>query len=218
MTDNSNGNSHNDQQKPKIEDFDITEPSDSISLGPKAGKSTSDKKKGNRNAVTHSLYSKFVILPDESESEFNALLEDLRTEWQPHGRSEFEAVFDLGYLTLLKQRLRKWAQSRFQGGPQSNSLKRTLRDKEAPPLDAEGQKQSQNPLTYAQFKEVSELLTRLDAQIDKTLRRLTQLKMLKCEPNLFEPLPQIESPSMAPDDTPETDVPTKNIKTETDQS
>jgi hypothetical protein len=168
--------------------------------------------------MTHGLYSKFVILPDESESEFRTLLDDLGTEWLPHGRSEVEAVFDLGYLILLKQRLRKWAQSRFQGWPQNNSRNHTLRDKEALPPDTEGQKQSQNSLTYGQFKDVSDLLARLDTQIDKTLRRLTSLKVLKrTEPNLFE-VAQIESVPMVPDDTPETELPSETVKTETDQS
>jgi len=119
---------------------------------------------------------------------------------------------------LLKQRLRKWAQSRFQGWPQNNSRNHTLRDKEALPPDTEGQKQSQNSLTYGQFKDVSDLLARLDTQIDKTLRRLTSLKVLKrTEPNLFE-VAQIESVPMVPDDTPETELPSETVKTETDQS
>ena len=169
--------------------------------------------------MTHGLYSKFVILPDESEDDFEALLDDLRSEWQPHGCSEVEAVFDLGYLILLKQRLRKWAQNRFQGGPQKNSLKQTLRDNEATSLDTEGQKQSQNALTYAQFKDVSDLLARLDAQIDRTLRRLTSLKVLKrSEPNLFKSPPQIESVPTVPDDTPETEALSETVKTETGQS
>jgi len=218
MTNDSNGNSSNDQQTPKLNDFDTTKSSDAVGPAPKPGKSAGDKKKGNRNAMTHGLYSKFVILPDESESEFRTLLDDLGTEWLPSGRSEVEAVFDLGYLILLKQRLRKWAQSRFQGWPQNNPRNHTLRDKEALPLDTEGQKQSQNSLTYGQFKDVSDLLARLDAQIDKTLRRLTSLKVLKRnEPNLFE-VAQVESVPMVPDDTPETELPSETVKTETDQS
>jgi len=218
MTNDSNGNSSNDQQTPKLNDFDTTKSSDAVGTAPKPGKSAGDKQQGNRNAMTHGLYSKFVILPDESESEFRTLLDDLGTEWLPHGRSEVEAVFDLGYLILLKQRLRKWAQSRFQGWPQNNSRNHTLRDKEALPPDTEGQKQSQNSLTYGQFKDVSDLLARLDTQIDKTLRRLTSLKVLKrTEPNLFE-VAQIESVPMVPDDTPETELPSETVKTETDQS
>ena len=92
MTNDSNGNSSNDQQTPELNDFDTPKSSDAVGRAPKPGKYAGDKKKGNRNAMTHGLYSKFVILPDESESEFRTLLDDLGTEWLPHGRSEVEAV------------------------------------------------------------------------------------------------------------------------------
>ena len=122
----------------------------------------------------------------------------------------------------MKWRLRKYAPRRFQGLAQQKTSYYRLHDKEGLSLNTQAQTQGQDGFTYAQFKEVSELIARLDTQIDKTLRRLTSLKVFKgTDGKLFEPLPQIEAPPTVVDDPsesdnlPETEEPAKNIKTET---
>jgi hypothetical protein len=44
------------------------------------------------NALRHGLRAKILILPDEDAAEFNSLLQDLETEWQPQTPTEFIQV------------------------------------------------------------------------------------------------------------------------------
>jgi hypothetical protein len=44
------------------------------------------------NALRHGLRARILILPDEDPAEFNNLLQDLETEWQPQTPSEFIQV------------------------------------------------------------------------------------------------------------------------------
>jgi hypothetical protein len=81
------------------------------------------KKMGNRNAVRHGLYSKYVTLPWESDDDFNCLLQELRDEWKPNGCSEEQAVFSLAHLTLLKWRAIASVQLDFFKSTVSNELK-----------------------------------------------------------------------------------------------
>jgi hypothetical protein len=218
MTNASNGKPKNsaEGEPNKLDNFQMDKPTVS---GTEACKNNSSKKIGNTNALSHGLYSKDVVLPWESQSDFEALLEDLRSEWRPNGRSEEEAVFDLAYLAWLKSRLRKWAYVRFQkqtGSKPSdddivhNSEKFSQESRSVPQVG-----EQENPYKYAQFNDLSDLLTRLDAQIEKTLRRLTSLKVFKHnEPYLVEAPRQIESPPTVPADLPETEPPPVKTKTE----
>jgi hypothetical protein len=63
----------------------------------------SASKKSNRNALTHGLYARDVLLPWDSKDHFEKLLEDLKAEFDPHGRAEEETVLDLA-LTFWKKR------------------------------------------------------------------------------------------------------------------
>jgi hypothetical protein len=167
----------------------------------------SSKKHGNKNALSHGVYSKDIVLPFESQSEFDALVDAFRDEWQPCGRSEEEAVFDLAYAAWLKRRIRKLPQIRFH----ERSERESSRSGDKPPND-----QLQNVCKYAELKDQTELLTRLDAHNDKALRRLTSLKVFKrVEAEVTKPPRQIESPPMAPTDPTETEVPLKTVETET---
>ena len=221
MTNTSNNKTSNDDRggPNNRDDFEMNVPSKSIVPDTDVRKADGSKKIGNKNALSHGLYSKYVILPGETKSDFEALLEDLFSDWKPNGRSEKEAVFDLAYLTWLKQRLRKYVQLRFQGGSESkSSYDSSRKDEKGLCEDTQTQGQIQNPLKYGQFKDVSDLLARLDAQIDKTLRRLTSLKVFKRDQaDLFGPLPQIESSLTVPDASAETELPSQTVKTETDQ-
>ena len=62
-----------------------------------------------KNALTHGIYGKDILLPWESREEFEKLLADLQAEFQPSGRMENEIVFDLAHLRWQKYRVhRMW--------------------------------------------------------------------------------------------------------------
>jgi hypothetical protein len=70
---------------------------------------TPTKTQANRNAMVHGLYASEIILPWESEKEFEQLHQDLKEEWSPCGRMELETVFGLARLFWIKRRLmRTW--------------------------------------------------------------------------------------------------------------
>lgn len=60
------------------------------------------KQRSKINAITHGIFSSVVILKGESRSEFEALLDDLRNDFQPAGRLEETLVEKLAVL-LWKQ-------------------------------------------------------------------------------------------------------------------
>jgi hypothetical protein len=90
-----------------------------------AQKPTNDvsKKIGNKNALTHGLYSKDVVLPWESQNDFEMLFKDFREEWKPKGRSQMEAVWDLTTYTWTKRRIIKGSQLAFSGSTVPEELK-----------------------------------------------------------------------------------------------
>ena len=121
-----NSSTPNDVSSACVESKSITDTTELLLQKEPAHTSTApsiSKKVGNRNAVRHGLYSKYVPLPWESESDFQQLLEEFRDEWKPSGRSEEEAVFDLAYLTLLKWRALASEQLHFFRSTNSAELK-----------------------------------------------------------------------------------------------
>src|SRR3974390_1405856 len=64
---------------------------------------TESRKK--KNALTHGIYGKDILLPWESREEFEKRLADLKEEFQPSGRMENEIVFDVAHLRLQKDRV-----------------------------------------------------------------------------------------------------------------
>jgi len=58
-----------------------------------------------KNALTHGIYGKDLLLPWESREEFEKLLADLQAEVQPSGPMESESVFDLAHLRGQKKRV-----------------------------------------------------------------------------------------------------------------
>ena len=65
----------------------------------------------NRNALTHGLYAKDVLLPWDSREDFEKLHQDLRTEFSPRGRSEQETILDLAFLYWQKRTLWRMRQA-----------------------------------------------------------------------------------------------------------
>jgi hypothetical protein len=58
-----------------------------------------------KNALTHGIYGKDILLPWESREEFEKLLAELQDEFQPSGRMENETVFDVAHLRWQKYRV-----------------------------------------------------------------------------------------------------------------
>jgi hypothetical protein len=71
----------------------------------KAVKSKQPNKSRKKNALTHGVYGKDILLPWESREEFEKLLAELRDEFQPSGRMENEIVFDVAHLRWQKYRV-----------------------------------------------------------------------------------------------------------------
>ena len=85
---------------------------------------TSLARLGNKNALVHGVYSKYVVYPWELEEDFNKLLEDFRKEWKPDGCSEELAVWDLTQNTWLKRRLLASIQLQLCGSTVPEALKK----------------------------------------------------------------------------------------------
>jgi len=70
------------------------------------GPTTEDgKSKSSRNSTKHGIYSPTVVLPSESEFEFNALKQQLIGENSPRGTVQLMLVHDLAVLVWKKRRL-----------------------------------------------------------------------------------------------------------------
>lgn len=65
------------------------------------------KSQSSKNAVTHGLYASEVVLPEESQKEFDDLLEAYRDEYCPHGISEKATVDEFATLHWKRLRLEK---------------------------------------------------------------------------------------------------------------
>jgi hypothetical protein len=65
------------------------------------------KQKSSMNAITHGIFSKTPLLPNENEDQFKALEEDLIKTYQPKDAVEMHLVYRI-YLTFIRQiRLRE---------------------------------------------------------------------------------------------------------------
>ena len=70
------------------------------------GPNTEDgKSRSSRNSTKHGIYSPTVVLPSESEFEFNALKQQLIGENSPRGTVQLMLVHDLAVLVWKKRRL-----------------------------------------------------------------------------------------------------------------
>ena len=81
------------------------------------------KRQGNKNALSHGLYSKDIILPWESQDDFEKLHNDFRDEWKPNGCSEEQAVLKLTNYAWLERRMAKSSQLKFFQSTASQELK-----------------------------------------------------------------------------------------------
>ena len=70
-----------------------------------AEESKQPTKSRKKNALTHGIYGKDILLPWESREEFEKLLAELQDEFQPNGRMENEIVFDVAHLRWQKYRV-----------------------------------------------------------------------------------------------------------------
>jgi hypothetical protein len=70
-----------------------------------AEESKQPTKSRKKNALTHGIYGKDILLPWESCEEFEKLLAEIQNEFQPNGRMENEIVFDVAHLRWQKYRV-----------------------------------------------------------------------------------------------------------------
>ena len=84
--------------------------------------SKTSKKAGNRNALCHGVYASDVILPWESETEYEQMHASFKDEWKPVGASEEQAVLDLTHWTWTKWRAAKMAQIHYYSDPLISDL------------------------------------------------------------------------------------------------
>lgn len=70
-----------------------------------------------KNALVHGLYASDIVLPWESDDEFQTLFRDLKKEWLPIGRQEMETVLSLARVNFLKHRLMRSTQIVFRSDP-----------------------------------------------------------------------------------------------------
>ena len=75
------------------------------------------RKRTDKVALVHGLYASDIILPWESEEDFQRLFRELKEEWLPHGRQEFETLLSLARLNWLKHRLMRSTQIAFRRDP-----------------------------------------------------------------------------------------------------
>jgi deoxyribodipyrimidine photolyase len=75
------------------------------------------KTPASKNALVHGLYAADILLPWESEEEFETLFRELQEEWRPRGRQEMETVLSLARANFLKHRLMRSTQIVFRSDP-----------------------------------------------------------------------------------------------------
>lgn len=69
------------------------------------------KKIASRNALKTGVYSNIAVLPNESQEEFNALVEQLHHDYSPNDIVETTLLYELAVLTWKKSRMARLEQS-----------------------------------------------------------------------------------------------------------
>ena len=101
----------NTQENVKITNENVEVAGNTVDSSPKAAASKP------KHALVHGIYASDNVLPWESEEDFERLYKDLRTEWDPDGRTEEETVLALARLHWLKHRLMRSTQLAFHRDP-----------------------------------------------------------------------------------------------------
>ena len=76
------------------------------------------------NALVHGLYASDIVMPWESTEDFEKLWRDLKEEWLPIGRQEYETVLSLAHMNWLKHRLMRTTQIAFRRDPFLSELQK----------------------------------------------------------------------------------------------
>lgn len=69
------------------------------------------------HALVHGLYASDIVLSWESKDDFEQLWRELKVEWMPQGRQEYETLVSLARLNWLKHRLMRSTQIAFRKDP-----------------------------------------------------------------------------------------------------
>jgi hypothetical protein len=71
------------------------------------------RKKSNKNALVHGVYSSDIVLPWERAEDFNELLKGIRLDFKPNGTTEDDIVFEISVLHWKKRRINRALQLAF---------------------------------------------------------------------------------------------------------
>lgn len=87
----------------------------SVSKSSRSGgpKTEAGKTMTSRNALKSGVYSAMVVIPGESEEDFEALHEEFRSSFKPHDIAESAIIHDLTALTWKKLRLERLEKANF---------------------------------------------------------------------------------------------------------
>ena len=88
---------NNSQPEDKV--FEISQ---NRSTGPRTEEG---KQRSSQNAITHGLFSKMLLLPGESEEEFDKLLYHMKREYLPKGATEEELVLAMAQISWRRRRI-----------------------------------------------------------------------------------------------------------------
>jgi hypothetical protein len=123
LSTNGENTSEDHTQAPLVPDNDNPEQTDPSSNSGNTSDEHAQKLIGpvrtpaSKNALVHGLYAADILLPWESEEEFETLFRELQEEWRPRGRQEMETVLSLARANFLKHRLMRSTQIVFRSDP-----------------------------------------------------------------------------------------------------
>jgi hypothetical protein len=127
-----------------------------------------DQRQKRPNAQRHGAYVSTLIAPGEDPQEFQELYSDLAEEWMPDGPTEEDAVLSIAKAMWRKRRVQKFLEgqlSDFQRSREGSILAAVAHPSEI----------FWNDL----FRNELSLDERLDAMIDRAVKRLIQMKAVK---------------------------------------
>jgi len=158
-------------------------------------------------ALKHGAYSKFVLLPGEDPAEFEELHRDLIADLAPNGRMEEETVASIAHLVWRRQNFAMMADSLMADSLMANSLMANSLEKAGTKQSAnskedwrfgpsfleklhKAQRDREEEVlaerheiakeeTLNRLMKVLELEERLNAMIDRLIKRLLTLRGLK---------------------------------------
>ncbi len=139
------------------------------------------------NAHKHGVFAATAILPGEDQQEFEKLHSALVEEWMPAGATEEDAVLSIAKAVWRKRRVQRFLEVQLWLDPLDPSYRPSFRDyrevhglePSTEPEQITALRRSAETVSGELFKQELALDERLDAMIDRALKRLIQTKAMK---------------------------------------